>query len=183
MKIKKRTVTVEALEHGELVERTATLHYSVYGPVIWENKLQIAVRDANANNLRGPDQWLAISKAENASQVVESERAIQGVPWVNTIGADDRRQRVLHGDHRGREPDEGLRRLGPATFRAGSLDRSLFGQRECELPESPGAIVPGILAGSRRAGADPQRLRRELEQLVLAREREQPADRVLTGPR
>ena len=57
--------------------------------MIWEDGLPIAVDDANANNLRGVNQWLAISKAENASQVIESERAIQGVPWVNTIGADD----------------------------------------------------------------------------------------------
>ena len=57
--------------------------------MIWEDGLPIAVDDANADNLRGVNQWLAISKAENASQVIESERAIQGVPWVNTIGADD----------------------------------------------------------------------------------------------
>ncbi len=87
--LKTRKVTVEALEHGELVPRTRTLYYSDYGPVIWEHGLPIAVDDANANNLRGVNQWLAISKAENASQVIESERAIQGVPWVNTIGADD----------------------------------------------------------------------------------------------
>ena len=87
--IKTHKVTVEALEHGELVPHTRTLYYSVYGPVIWEDGNAIAVDDANANNLRGVNQWLAISKAENASQVIESERAIQGVPWVNTIGADD----------------------------------------------------------------------------------------------
>ncbi len=36
VKMKTRTVTVEALEHGELVPRTGTLYYSHYGPVIWE---------------------------------------------------------------------------------------------------------------------------------------------------
>ncbi len=30
--MKTRKVTVEALEHGELVPRTRTLYYSVYGP-------------------------------------------------------------------------------------------------------------------------------------------------------
>ena len=38
--IKTRTVTVEALEHGELVPRTGTLYYSHYGPVIWEGGLR-----------------------------------------------------------------------------------------------------------------------------------------------
>ena len=88
-KIKKLAVTVQALEHGELVPHTKTLYYSNYGPVFWDSKLPIAVADANATNLRGPDQWLAISKAEDAAQVIEAERTIQGVPWVNTIGADD----------------------------------------------------------------------------------------------
>jgi len=145
--IKTRTVTVEALEHGELVPRTGTLYYSHYGPVIWENGLPIAVDDANANNLRGVNQWLAISKAENASQVIESERAIQGVPWVNTIGADDQgnafyteivvasslTKAYLHS-HCNLEP--------------GSDTGPFVGNGECELPESPGAVVPGILAGS-----------------------------------
>src|SRR5262249_41425638 len=76
-KIKKKKITVQALEHGELVPQTRYLYYSLYGPVIWENGLPIAVGDANGNNLRGPDQWLAISKAENASQVIEAERSIQ----------------------------------------------------------------------------------------------------------
>ena len=80
VRMKKRTVTVQALEHGELVPRTGNLYYSVYGPMIWEGGLPIAVGDANINNLRGPDQWLAISKAENASQVIEAERSIEGVP-------------------------------------------------------------------------------------------------------
>ena len=40
VRMKKRTVTVEALEHGELVPRTGTLYYSHYGPVIWEGGLR-----------------------------------------------------------------------------------------------------------------------------------------------
>ena len=147
LRIKKRTVTVEALEHGELVPRTGTLYYGHYGPVIWENGLAIAVGDANADNLRGPDQWLAISKAENASQVIEAERTIQGVPWVNTIGAD-------------REGNAFYTEIAVASsltkafvhshcdLQAGSLTGPFLGTGECELPESPGAIEPGILAGS-----------------------------------
>ena len=82
------------------------------------------------------NQWLAISKAENASQVIESERAIQGVPWVNTIGADDRRQRVLHGDRRGLESDEGLRRLGPATSRRGRSPARSWATAHANCPKA-----------------------------------------------
>lgn len=143
----KRSVTVQALEHGELVPRTRTLYYSKYGPVFWEGSLPIAVVDANANNLRGPDQWLAISKAENASQVIESERTIQGVPWVNTIGADDEGNafysEVVVASSLTKAFVDSACNLAP-----GSLSGPFIDNGSCEAPESPGAIVPGILAGS-----------------------------------
>jgi acyl-homoserine-lactone acylase len=146
LKIKKKTVTVEALEHGELIPRKGTLYYSHYGPVIWEDGLSIAIDDANANNLRGVNQWLAISKAENASQVIESERAIEGVPWVNTIGADDQGNafytEIVVASSLTKAYLE-----SPCNLEPGSKTGPFLGDGECELPESPGAIVPGILAG------------------------------------
>jgi acyl-homoserine-lactone acylase len=146
--IKTRTVTVEALEHGELVPRTGTLYYSKYGPVIWEEGHAIAVDDANANDLRGVNQWLAISKAENASQVIESERSIQGVPWVNTIGADDEGNafytEIVVASSLTKAYVDSYCNLSAAKEDTGPY----LGDGECELPESPGAIVPGILAGS-----------------------------------
>ncbi len=146
--MKKRKVTVEALEHGELVPHTRTLYYSHYGPVIWEDGLPIAVDDANANNLRGVNQWLAISKAENASQVIESERAIQGVPWVNTIGADDQGNAFYTEIVVASSLTKAYLDSRTATSSPGRSTGPFLGNGECELPESPGAIVPGILAGS-----------------------------------
>ena len=147
LKMKTRTVTVQALEHGELVPRTGTLYYSHYGPVIWEDGHAISIVDANANNLRGVNQWLAISKAENASQVLESERSIQGVPWVNTIGADAQGNafysEIVVASSLTKKYIDSLCDLEP-----GSDEGPFLGDGDCELPESPGAIVPGILAGS-----------------------------------
>ncbi len=154
--MKKRTVTVEALEHGELVPVTRTLYYSRYGPVIWENGLPVAIDDANANNLRGVNQWLAISKAENASQVIESERAIQGVPWVNTIGADAEGNafytEIVVASSRTKAYLASYCDLEP-----GSLTGPFVGNGTCELPESPGALEPGIVAGS----AEPSLIRKD----------------------
>ncbi len=145
--MKTHKVTVEALEHGELVPRTRTLYYSHYGPVFWDDGLPIAVDDANANNLRGVNQWLAISKAENASQVIESERAIQGVPWVNTIGADDQGNAFYTEIVVASSLTKAY--LGSScNLERGSDTGPFLGNGECEPPESPGAIVPGILAGS-----------------------------------
>jgi acyl-homoserine-lactone acylase len=146
--MKTHKVTVEALEHGELVPRTDTLYYSRYGPVIWEDGQAVAVDDANVNNLRGVNQWLAISKAENASQVVESERAIQGVPWVNTIGADDQGSafytEIVVATSLTKAYVHSACNLSAAKEDIGPF----LGNGECELPESSGAIVPGIIAGS-----------------------------------
>ena len=151
-KMKTKTVTVEALEHGALAPRTGTLYYSHYGPVLWEEPYKgvhfaIAVDDANVNNLRGVNQWLAISKAENASQVIESERAIQGVPWVNTIGADDLGNafytEIVVASSLTKAYVDSSCNLEP-----GSDTGPFVGSGECELPESAGAIVPGTLAAS-----------------------------------
>ncbi len=155
-KLKKHSVTVKALENGELVPRTGTLYYSNYGPVFWEGSLRVAVEDANANNLRGPDQWLAISKAENASQVIESERAIQGVPWVNTIGADDEGNafytEIIVASSLTKAFINSACNLEPGSITGPYIDNGA-----CEAPESPGAITPGILAGS----AEPSLVRRD----------------------
>ncbi|HUA10687.1 MAG TPA: penicillin acylase family protein [Solirubrobacteraceae bacterium] len=148
LRMKARTITVEALEHGELVPRSDTLYYSHYGPVIWEAGHAVAVDDANANNLRGVNQWLAISKAENASQLIESERTIQGVPWVNTIGADEEGNafysEIAVASSLTKAYVDSYCNVERAT---GSVEGPFVGDGDCELPESPGAIVPGILAG------------------------------------
>ncbi len=146
-KIKTRTVTVQALEHGELVPHTGTLYYSNFGPVFWDGGLPVAVADANANNLRGPDQWLAISKAENASQVIEAERTIQGVPWVNTIGADDEGNAFYTEISVASDLTKAFVN-GPCNLSPGSLIGPYLDEAGCEPPESAGAITPGILAGN-----------------------------------
>ncbi len=47
------------------------------------------LHDPNADNLRLFDQWLAMNQAGSAQELVDSQKRIQGIPWVNTIGADD----------------------------------------------------------------------------------------------
>jgi acyl-homoserine-lactone acylase len=148
-KLKQRTFTVKALEHGELVPRTETLYYSNLGPVFWEGALAVAVSDTNANNLRGPDQWFAIGKAENASQVIDAERTIQGVPWLNTVGADDEGNAFYSEITVAADLTKAFV-SGHCNLSPGSLIGPYLDSPECEAqtPESTGAITPGILAGS-----------------------------------
>lgn len=149
VKFKKRSFTVPALEHGELVPRTENLYYSKLGPVFWEGALAVAVSDANANNLRGPDQWFAIGKAENASQVIGAERTIQGVPWLNTVGADDEGNAFYTEITVAADLTKAFVN-GYCNLSPGSLIGPYLASAECvaQAPESAGAITPGILAGS-----------------------------------
>ena len=140
-------MTVQALEHGELVPHTETLYYSNYGPVFWDSGLPIAVDDANATNLRGPDQWFAISKAEDAAQVIEAERTIQGVPWVNTVGADDKGNAFYTEIAVASDLTKAFV-SGSCNLSPGSLIGPYIDDAACEPPESAGAIAPGTLAGN-----------------------------------
>src|SRR5262249_27839859 len=118
--------------------------------------LAVAVEDANANNLRGPDQWLAISKAENASQVIEAEKTIQGIPWVNTIGADAEGNAFYTEISIAASLTTAFVN-SPCDLTRGSLIGPYLDNGTCEAPESAGAITPGILAGS----AEPSLVRRD----------------------
>jgi acyl-homoserine-lactone acylase len=155
-KMTRKTITVYALEHGEVLPRTRTLYYSHYGPVIWEEGHAIAVGDANGTNLRGPNQWLAISKAENANQVIEAERSIQGVPWVNTIGADDEGNAFYTEIVMATSLTKAYL-ASSCDLIPGSLTGPFLGTGSCELPASPGTLVPGTLAGS----AEPALVRKD----------------------
>jgi acyl-homoserine-lactone acylase len=92
-----RTVTVLARTGtGPLEPRTHTFYSSRFGPMLeypdyfltWGNATAYALADANANNLRVLDQYLAIDRAQNLSQLQHAESYWQGIPWVNTIATD-----------------------------------------------------------------------------------------------
>ncbi|MDO9409060.1 penicillin acylase family protein [Patulibacter sp.] len=60
------------------------------GAASWNTTTAYAFNDANADNLRLFDQWLAMNRARSADDIITAQKEIQGIPWVNTIGADDR---------------------------------------------------------------------------------------------
>jgi acyl-homoserine-lactone acylase len=89
-------VVVEALdEKGQLTSHSRTMYRSRYGPLIevpgaleWSDEVAFAVRDANAENLRLVDTWLAMAKATSTRDLAGIIRRHQGLPFVNTIAAD-----------------------------------------------------------------------------------------------
>jgi acyl-homoserine-lactone acylase len=45
--------------------------------------------DANAPNFRYLNHFLEVDQAQSAKEVLEVLKRNQGIPWVNTIAADD----------------------------------------------------------------------------------------------
>ncbi len=45
--------------------------------------------DANAPNFRYLNHFFEVNKAQSAKEVLEVLKRNQGIPWVNTIAADD----------------------------------------------------------------------------------------------
>lgn len=90
---------------GSIIQVAHRVYRSHYGAMViipsaglnWSNTAAYSMRDANIDNVRLIDQWLDMAKAGG---VVTLRRALErnmGVPWVNTIAADDR-GRVLYAD-------------------------------------------------------------------------------------
>ncbi|MET9342434.1 penicillin acylase family protein [Nonomuraea sp. NPDC003804] len=77
------------LQDGTTVAHT--LHTSRYGPVLaagQTDKVAYALADANAANLRAADEWLAMARARNLTQLRAAQTAHQGMPFVHTLATD-----------------------------------------------------------------------------------------------
>ncbi len=103
LKLTSRTVKVPIKGGGT---RSHTFWYSRTGILanveragfVWDKEHAYALHDANATNLRLIDVWLAMDKAKSVQGLVSAQSRIQGVPWVNTIAADDK-GRALYQDN------------------------------------------------------------------------------------
>ncbi|WP_405059128.1 penicillin acylase family protein [Kribbella sp. NBC_01505] len=95
------TVTV-SVDWGDGHPRplTRTLWSTRYGPVLdltalqpglgWTRTRATTYRDANLDNGQIMQQWLEIGQARDVSGVRQAIARQQGIPWVNTIAADNR---------------------------------------------------------------------------------------------
>jgi len=97
-----RTVTVPVKGGGS---ESHTFWYSRFGPVLarpsvgltWSDTTVFALGDAN-DHIRGADTWLGMNKAKSGKDLIKAQSKYQGVPWVNTIGADDK-GRAFYADN------------------------------------------------------------------------------------
>ncbi|MCJ1676787.1 penicillin acylase family protein [Streptomyces sp. APSN-46.1] len=151
-----RKVSVQVAEGNPV---TRSQWWTRYGPVItglgpglplpWTAGTAYALNDPNAANLRGADTALALGKARSVAGIQDALKRTQGLPWVNTIAADEAggtlftQSQVLP-----RITDELAARcstpLGKATYPASGL-AVLDGSRgDCALGTDPDAVQPGV---------------------------------------
>ena len=102
-KMRRQMVTIPMPAGTAPVVRT--MFATRYGPVVanplaglaWSKGTAFALRDANHNNQRALDTWLAIGQARSVGEVRAAVERTLGIPWVNTITAD-RAGNALHAD-------------------------------------------------------------------------------------
>ena len=169
--MKTTTVEVDVKQpDGSIVPASHTFYETHFGPVInfqgalmpWTPAVAYALVDANEDNFRALEHFLEVNQAETTEEVYQTLARHVGIPWVNTIVADDRGT-ALYADisvvpH---TPDDKLARCATAVGEAlKALARLpvLDGSRsECQPGSDPDAPVPGILG----AGNLPSLFRRD----------------------
>ncbi len=88
----KQTVTAAVRGPGGHLSRvTRTLYRSRYGPLLatgWTATTAFAIDDANADNLRSVNEWLAMARSQNLAQLRAAQDTYQGLPWMYTLATD-----------------------------------------------------------------------------------------------
>ena len=96
----KTTLSVQVKQaDGSLKNQSHTVYSSQFGPVVqwpgkldWDSHYAYSLRDANLGNDRVLQQWYAMNRANSVNELKTSVHTLQGIPWVNTLAADDQGQ-------------------------------------------------------------------------------------------
>jgi acyl-homoserine-lactone acylase len=97
--IKKKTYYVEVKAGNSSVVLSKDFYYSHHGLMIetpaalnfmsWTDSTAFTLRDAAAENADLIDHWLAINMAKNLDEFQQAYKSFNGIPWVNTMYADE----------------------------------------------------------------------------------------------
>lgn len=98
--LEKTAVTVRVKQaDGSLKAVPHNVYSSQFGPVVqwpgkldWDSHYAFSLRDANLGNDRVLQQWYAMNRASSLKELQSSVHTLQGIPWVNTLAADDQGQ-------------------------------------------------------------------------------------------
>ncbi|MCX2899589.1 acylase [Pseudomonas mandelii] len=164
----RQTVTVNVKNaDGQLQPVTREVFSSQFGPVVqwpgkldWDSQFAYSLRDANLENDRVLQQWYSMNRASSLDELQSSVHKLQGIPWVNTLAADDQGQTLYM--NLSVVPNVNAAKLARCSDpRAGLQMIVLDGSRsECAWDIDPQAAQPGIYPS---AGL-PQLLRKDFVQ-------------------
>ena len=164
----RQTVMVKAkTADGQVQSMAREVYSSRFGPVVqwpgkldWDSQFAYSLRDANLENDRVLQQWYSMNRATSLGQLQSSVHKIQGIPWVNTLAADDQGQTLYM--NLSVVPNVNAAKLAACSDpRAGLQMIVLDGSRsECAWDVDPQAVQPGIYA----AADLPQLLRKDFVQ-------------------
>ncbi|MCU1672662.1 MAG: hypothetical protein JWN77_775 [Frankiales bacterium] len=157
----KRTVTVRT---SPTTKQSRTLYSTRYGPILtsllslpifpWTPTTAFAMGDANAPNFRYLNHFFEVNQAQSSREVLEVLKRNQGVPWVNTLAADDNGE-ALYADISVTPHVTDAKAqvcnspLGVATFAALRLPVLDGSRSECNWGVDKDALQPGTFGPSK----------------------------------
>ncbi|MFI5801719.1 penicillin acylase family protein [Streptomyces sp. NPDC051561] len=154
VKMKRSTVPVTVRgEDGKLSTVRRTLYTSRFGPVLangWTARTAYAFRDANADNLRSMNAWLATGKARDLGELRTAQTTYQGNPWTYTLAADTTGATYFTDSSvTANLTDAQLKKCVVQGGEEGpeALDGSTTA---CDWSNDPDALVPGIVGPARQ---------------------------------
>jgi len=164
----KQTVTVNVKQaNGQVQPISHVVYSSQFGPIVqwpgkldWDTQFAYSLRDANLENDRVLQQWYEMNRADSLEALQASVHKIQGIPWVNTLAADDKGQTLYM--NLSVVPNVNAEKLAKCSDpRAGLQMIVLDGSRsECAWDIDPQAAQKGIYAADQL----PQLLRKDFVQ-------------------
>ncbi len=155
-----REVTV-TLQDGSTQSRTlwSSHHGSILTSILglpifpWTPGSAWALGDANAPNFRYLNHFFEVDQAQSAKEVLEVLKRNQGIPWVNTIAADDSGD-ALYADISvtphvtNEQAQECNTAMGQATYAALRLPVLDGSRSACEWGTDEDAVQPGTFGPS-----------------------------------
>ena len=105
-KMTAKTVAVDVLQpDGSIATKRKVFYFSKHGAVMvkpeagvsWDRTQAYVLADANRNNTRLLEQWLAMGQASSVPEMKSALDRIAGLPWVNTV-ATDREGNAMYAD-------------------------------------------------------------------------------------
>jgi acyl-homoserine-lactone acylase len=142
--------------------QTRTLWWTRYGPMLtslvgiplpWTNVTAFAMKDANEDNFRAFNHFMATDMAGSTQELLGILKRYQGIPWVNTIAAD-RKGNALYADIGSipNVPNDHARvcntALGQALTAYIGLPVLDGSRSSCDWLNDPDAVRPGIFGPS-----------------------------------